>query len=151
VVPDCYLPRSLLVGLVLVVTVVTGWLRRLACCFALSCYSTDICSGFVYVRYLHYYYYCYYCSYSDANFVQTLLVVVTVLVLMVGTAFVVMHVEFATGPMLFALCIPRSISIGCDTVNLVVSRPLCLPILSLRHSRRWGALEVFWAVAKKPM
>jgi hypothetical protein len=44
-------------------------------------------------------------------------VVVTVLALMVGTVFVVMLVEFATGPMVFALCIPRSISIGCDTVK----------------------------------
>jgi hypothetical protein len=71
----------------------------------------------VYVRYLHYYYYCYCYSYSDANYVQTLLVVVTVLVLMVGTAFVGISVEFATGLMVFALCIPRSISIGCDTVK----------------------------------
>ena len=103
-VPDCYLPRSSSVGLVLVVTVVTGWLRRLVCYFALSCYSTDICSGFVCVRYLRYYYcYCYYYNYSDVNYVQSLRVVITVLVLMVGTAFVVVNVEFATRSMVFVL------------------------------------------------
>jgi hypothetical protein len=117
VVPGCYWPRSSSVGLVLVVTVVIGLLRRLVYCFILSGYSTDICSGLVYVRSLHYYYYCYYYSYSRVNYVQTLLVVVTVLVLMVGTAFVGIPVEFVTVPMVFALCIPQSVSIGCDTVT----------------------------------
>jgi hypothetical protein len=103
VVPDCYLPRSSLVGLVLVVVVFIGWLRRLVCYFALSCYSTGIGSGFVYVRYLHYYYYYDYYSYSDANYVQSSRVVITVLVLMVGTAFVVRCVELATGFMVLVL------------------------------------------------
>jgi hypothetical protein len=71
----------------------------------------------VYVRSLHYYYYCYYCSYSKASYVQTLPVVATVLALVVGTVFVVMPVEFATGHMVFALCIPQSVSIGFDTVT----------------------------------
>jgi hypothetical protein len=57
----------------------------------------------VYVGWWYYYYYYYYCSYSDANFVQSSRVVVTVLVLVVGTAFVVMCVEIATGFVMFVL------------------------------------------------
>ena len=112
-------------------------------CFILSCYSTDICSGLVYVRSLHYYYYCYYYSYSDVNYVQTLLVVVTVLVLMVGTAFVGIPVESAIGPMVFALCIPQSVSIGCDTVAFSCVPPTVIAYIVVKAFATVGGAGSF--------
>ena len=62
---------------------------------------------------------------------------------MVGTAFVVMCVDIATGFVMFVLWIPLSISIGCDTDRFVDFPPTVVAYIVVEAFATVGGADSF--------